>query len=176
MTVAVDLFGEPIAIVPPLPPAVRIRVVPCRLGDAARVVGELHRHHPPPMGGLFAVAVADENGKIRGVAVVGRPVARRLDTGGTAEVTRVATDGTRNACSMLYGACVRGAEALGYDNIVTYTLPAEGGASLRASGWTEDGEAGGGEWSCKSRPRRAASNPVLKTRWSRKLSPAGAKP
>lgn len=128
-----------------------LRLLPCTLTDAAAFVRQHHRHHRPPQGGLFAVAVGDD--AVRGVAIVGRPVARGLQDGWTAEVTRLATDGSRNACSMLYGACWRAARALGWRRLVTYTLPSEGGASLRAAGWRLIGEAGGGSWSCESRPR-----------------------
>jgi hypothetical protein len=77
------------------------------------------------------------------VAIVGRPVARRMDDGETVEINRVCTDGTRNACSLLLGAVRRAARALGYKRVITYTLPSEGGASLRAAGYRFDGEAGG---------------------------------
>ena len=63
-----------------------------------------------------------------------------LCDGRTVEVTRLCTDGTRNAASKLYGAIVRAAKALGYKRAFTYTLPEEGGASLKASGWKMDGE------------------------------------
>ena len=62
----------------------------------------------------------------------------------TLEVTRLCTDGTKNACSFLYGKAARAAFALGYRRIGTYTLPDEGGASLRAAGWKLIGERGGG--------------------------------
>lgn len=83
----------------------------------------------------------------------GRPVARVLQDGWTAEVTRLCTLGDKNACSMLYAASWRAARALGYRRLITYTLKSEGGASLRASGWRLVGEAGGGSWSRKNRPR-----------------------
>lgn len=79
--------------------------------------------------------------------MVGRPVARCLEDGLTVEVRRVATDGCPNACSALYGAAWRGSKALGYLKAITYTLPEEGGASLRGAGWKCAGEAGGGTWS-----------------------------
>ena len=123
-----------------------LTIVPVTVKAASAFVEQHHRHHPPPQGGLFAAAVA-EGDQVRGVAIVGRPVARRLDDGWTAEVIRVATDGARNACSKLYGACWRAARALGYRRLVTYTLPEEGGASLRGAGFTCIGEAGGGSWS-----------------------------
>lgn len=142
-----------------------LAVVPCTISDAREYVRQHHRHHHPPVGGLFAVAVADESGAVRGVAIVGRPVARMLQDGWTAEVTRVATDGTANACSMLYGACWRAARALGWRKLVTYTLPEEGGASLRAANWTVIGKAGGGSWNCASRPRVDKHPLQTKIRW-----------
>lgn len=106
----------------------RLEIVPCTISEAKAFVGQHHRHHNPPQGGLFAAAVADQAGVVRGVAVVGRPVARMATDGWTAEVIRVATDGCSNACSALYGACWRAARALGYKRLITYTLPEEGGA------------------------------------------------
>ena len=125
---------------------------PVTLSEAHAFVAQHHRHHKPSVGGLFAVAVNDGS-EVRGVAVIGRPVARGNADGYTAEVTRVCTLGDKNGCSMLYAACWRAAKALGYRRLITYTLPEEGGASLRGAGWKEIGRRGGGSWSCKSRPR-----------------------
>lgn len=121
-----------------------LRVVPTSLKAANEFVRKLHRHSRPVVGHRFAVGVADENGKLRGVAIVGRPVAPHLDDGTAAEIRRVCTDGTRNACSMLYGAARRVARAMGHEPIYTYTLPEEGGASLRAAGFRLDKEDAGG--------------------------------
>src|SRR5262245_36137843 len=127
-------------------------VVPCQLAEANAFVSQWHRHHQPVIGHKFSLAVADGD-TVRGVAIVGRPVSRMLDDGLTLEVARVATDGCRNGCSMLYGACRRATFALGYRRLVTYTLPSESGASLRGAGWKLLGSAGGGSWSRSSRPR-----------------------
>lgn len=121
-----------------------LRVVPASRTDVAAWIARVHRNHKPPAGDVFRLALVDETGAVRGVASVGRPVARMLDDGWTLEVNRVATDGVRNGCSLLYGACRRIAWTMGYRKIVTYTLPEEGGASLRASGWACDGASGGG--------------------------------
>src|SRR5690606_17415281 len=134
------------------------------ISDAREFIAQHHRHHAPPVSALFAVGVADGE-TIRGVAVVGRPVARGNQDGWTAEVTRVATDGARNACSVLYGACWRAARALGYRRLITYTLESEGGASLRAAGWKVVGEVRGRSWSCKSRPRVDRHPLQNKIRW-----------
>ena len=99
--------------------------------------------------------------------MVGRPVARMLDDGWTLEVTRVATDGCPNACSALYGAVWRAAKALGYRRVVTYTLPEEGGTSLRASGYKLVGKAGGGSWNRKDRPRVDLHPTQEKFKWEK---------
>jgi len=127
-------------------------VTPINLDEANAFVAKHHRHHKPVPGAKFCIAVS-EGQKVVGVAIVGRPVARRSDNGFTLEVNRCCTDGTKNACSMLYGAAWRAAKALGYLRLITYTLPSEGGASLRASNWKLIGERGGGNWNVPSRPR-----------------------
>jgi hypothetical protein len=142
-----------------------LRIVPISLKDANAYVARHHRHHKPVPGCKFAIGCrvlgVDEgvgadpvlDVDFSGVCIVGRPVSRHLDDGRTLELTRMCTDGTRNACSMLYGAAWRAAKALGYEKLITYTLPEEGGASLRASGWRLLGVRGGGSWSRPSRPR-----------------------
>jgi hypothetical protein len=104
------------------------------------------------IGHKFSIA-AVANEEVVGVVIVGRPVSRHRDDGLTLEVTRLCTDGTRNACSFLYGKAAKAAFAMGYRRIGTYTLPDEGGASLRAAGWTLIGETPGKSWSVPSRPR-----------------------
>lgn len=129
-----------------------MELTPISLAEANAFVAQFHRHHKAVPGCKFCMAVSDETG-VRGVAIVGRPVARMSDDGWTLEVNRVCTDGAKNACSMLYGAAWRATKALGYRKLITYTLPEEGGASLRAAGWRLIGKRGGGSWSCPSRPR-----------------------
>lgn len=129
-----------------------MEITPINLEEANAFVAKLHRHHKPVPGCKFAVAVS-EGDRVVGVAIVGRPVARLLDDGWTLEVNRCCTDGTMNACSMLYGASWRAAKALGYRRLITYTLPEEGGSSLKASNWKCLGLRGGGNWNTKSRPR-----------------------
>jgi hypothetical protein len=122
------------------------------LKEANDFVAALHRHHKPVIGHKFSLgAVLGE--KLVGVAIVGRPVARMRDDGSTLEVTRLCTDGTKNACSFLYAASARAAFALGYHRIGTYILASETGRSLAGAGWRMIGERGGGSWSRGSRPR-----------------------
>lgn len=120
--------------------------------EAFRFIEQHHRHHRPPQGAKFTIAVNDGE-KVVGVVVVGRPVARLLDDTWTAEVTRLCTDGTKNASSKLYSAAWRAARAMGYRRLITYTLATEPGTSLLASNWRLVGQAGGGTWSRKARPR-----------------------
>ncbi len=142
-----------------------MKVVPIHFKEANVFVKERHRHHGQVVGYKYAVAVATEDGTIRGVAIVVRPVARRLDDGLKLEVNRLATDGTPNACSALYGAAWRVARELGYDCLITYILATEPGTSLKAAGWTCVGEAGGGSWSVPSRPRQVRHPTGPKVRW-----------
>lgn len=125
---------------------------PITYKEACEFIKLHHRHHLPPQGWKFGIAVNDGE-KVVGVVTVGRPVSRVLDNGWTLEVTRLATDGTKHVCSMLYSAAWRAAKALGYKRLITYILIDEPGTSLKAAGWKCLYETDGGEWNCKSRPR-----------------------
>lgn len=144
----------------------RLELVPVSLKTANAYVAEHHRHNRPVAGCVSVVGVRREDGELCGVAVIGRPVARMLDDGYTAEVRRVCTDGTYNACSMLLRAAWRAVKALGYRKLITYTLPEEGGASLRAAGFKlVKTDAGGGRWNRPGRPA-ADTHPLgKKYRW-----------
>lgn len=132
-----------------------LTVTPVTLRQAQAFVDENHRHNSAPRGHKFSIGLEASGGLI-GVAIVGRPVAREYDDGKTAEVLRVCVlEGHPNANSKLYGACCRACKAMGYEKVITYTLPEEGGASLRASGFTVDGRAKKRSkgWDTPSRPR-----------------------
>jgi hypothetical protein len=146
---------------------VSLHLVPLRFRDAAAFVAMWHRHHQPPVGMVFAIGAADDDGVLHGVAIAGRPVARHLDNGQTLEVTRTATDGTANANSMLYAAAWRAAKALGYTRLITYTQAGETGASLRASGWRVIAQRPPRPgWTCPSRPRRTTGTEhIPRTLW-----------
>lgn len=133
--------------------AVSLAIQPITIGEARIFVGQHHRHHKPPVSALFAIAVNDGE-KVVGVVMVGRPVARMLQDGMTAEVTRLCVlDAQPNACSMLYAAAWRAAKALGYRRLITYILQSEPGTTLKAAGWKSLGIRGGGSWSRDSRKR-----------------------
>jgi hypothetical protein len=130
----------------------RLQHVRIDLAEANAFVAEHHRHHKPVVGHLFSLGAALDD-RIVGAVIVGRPVSRFRDDGRTAEVTRLCTDGTKNACSFLYGAAARAAFALGFGRIGTYILASEPGTSLTAAGWRLIGETPGRSWSVPSRPR-----------------------
>jgi hypothetical protein len=127
---------------------------PISIQDANELVKRWHRHHKRTLSALFAVAVARKGeAEPCGAAIIGRPVARILQDGWTAEVTRLVSDGTPNACSMLYAAAWRACRSLGYRRLGTYILDTEPGTSLVAAGWKMVGESGGGSWDRSNRPR-----------------------
>jgi len=156
-----------------------LRIRPVTFADAKQFVSDHHRHNKPPVGHKFSVGV-EQDGKLCGVAMAGRPVARALDDGKTLEVNRTCTDGTPNANSMLYGAVWRAAKAMGYERCVTYTQADEAGASLRAAGWVREKDLPPRKsWADSSVKLRDAKDPVgnggvARVRWEiRTTQPKG---
>ena len=139
----------------------RLTIVPVTIRQAKAFVALHHRHHVPPAGAKFALGVTDPDGCLRGVIMIGRPIARSFDDGLTAEVNRSATDGMPNANSALYGAAWRVCQAMGYRRLITYTQEGESGASLRGAGWqlvrTLPARKG---WADSSVAQRALRDPV----------------
>jgi hypothetical protein len=127
--------------------------IPLDFESAEEFTRRWHRHHLPAHGHKFSIG-ACKDGNLVGVVVVGRPVARLRNDGETLEVTRLCTDGTKNACSFLYGRAARAAFALGYRRIGTYIRVDEPGVSLRAAGWKLIGEKKARSWNMPNRPRR----------------------
>lgn len=144
-----------------------LRLIPCTLADAKAFTAAHHRRLPKAGAGhLWSIGVAVGTKPV-GVAIIGRPVARMLDDGYTVEVTRCTTDGTPNACSMLYSAAWRGAQARGYLAATTMTDADEAGASLRGAGWRALAAVSAyhNGWARASRPdRETAANPN-RLRW-----------
>lgn len=145
-----------------------LKLVPITLKEANELVGQEHRHHKPTVGHKFSIGVV-KDGKLVGAVIVGRPVARMTDFHTIAEVTRLVTDGTRNACSILYAAAARAAQAMGYERIQTFVLDSEPATSLRAASWTFDGLTEGGQWKHTAGPRRQDQPICPKQRWVKDL-------
>lgn len=144
----------------------KLDIVPISLAEANAFVERYHRHHKPVVGHKFSIGVANGT-RIVGVCIVGRPISRYLDDGFTLEVTRCCTDGTPNACSMLYAAAWRAARAMGYKKIITYILESENGASLKASSYKCIGKCGGLRWTGKRKPEVDLYPAQMKLRYER---------
>jgi hypothetical protein len=112
-----------------------LKIIPLDLKEANYLVKKLHRHHKPAVGHRFSLGVIDGEGNVIGCVIASRPIARLADQKFVLEITRVATDGSRNACSILLGAVSRTAKAMGYARVQTTTLSRESGSSLKAVGW-----------------------------------------
>lgn len=88
--------------------------------------------------------------------IAGRPVSRVLDNGLTLEILRTCAPAPRPrlanghadpALSMLIGASLRAAWALGYRKVISYTQGEETGSTYRACGFTLEEElAARGSW------------------------------
>lgn len=141
-------------------------ILPLDLREANEYVRRHHRHHGPARGCKFAIGVGMEgSAEVRGVAIVGRPVARHLQDGWTLEVTRLATDGVKGGCQALYAAAWRAARAMGYRRVITYIVRSESGVSLKAAGWRMVGEVPKRSWHRDLRPRIDKSEPQERLRW-----------
>jgi len=146
-----------------------MKLVHVELKEANAYVASKHRHHKPVTGHRFSLG-AEKGGKLVGVVIVGRPVARQTDQRNTLEVTRLCSDGTPNVCSFLYSAAARAGKLLGYHKIQTFILASEPGTSLRAAGWVKEITSPGGDWNCQSRGNRRTDQPQgQKERWAKIL-------
>lgn len=147
-----------------------LKLVHIELAEANLLIETLHRHHKRVQGHRFSIGCT-KNGKLIGAVVVGRPVARMTDQRNVVEVTRLVTDGSRNACSLLYAAAARAAGALAYAKIQTFILESESGVSLKAAGWKFEAWSEGGDWNRPSRNGRRVDQPWdRKQKWSKVLN------
>ena len=128
-------------------------LTPISLSEANAFVAPWHRHHKPVVGHKFSIG-CEADGRLAGVAIVGRPVSRYLDDGKTLEVNRLCTDGTKNACSFLYAAAARAARAISESSPIRWTPRAEQACTLLA------GAARGGQAALRGqvRERRRLDN------------------
>lgn len=148
-----------------------LRVIPIDLDIANQLVSMWHRHHKPVRGYKFALGVIDNEGLVHGGVIVGRPSARKIDFMTTLEVTRLVTDGTKNACSILYAAAACVAREMGYCKIITYILESEDGISLVSAGWKFESVTAGQQWKhTDGRPRRTDQPICDKKRWGKILN------
>lgn len=148
-----------------------MEIRPITFREASNFIAKYHRHHKPTVGHKFSIGLY-VNDTLIGCAVCGRPVSRYYDDGFTCEINRLCTDGTKNACSKLYGACCRIAKEMGYRKIITYILESESGSSLKASNFICEGKAGGVKWT-GTRDKGQSIPHEMKTRWVRNLIQVG---
>ena len=133
-----------------------LKIKPISLKLANEYVMNNHRHHDKVQGHKFSLSVWDED-RLCGVAIVGHPQSRMIDNDNVLEVLRLCTDGTYNACSILYARCARVGKDMGYKKIITYILESECGTSLKASGWhCEEEKCGGFAWGGAERGRKTS--------------------
>jgi hypothetical protein len=154
---------------------VTLRIVPLELDEANDLVSRWHRHHKPAVGHRFSIGVVDSSGEIVGAAIVGRPVARLTDYRSVLEVTRLVTNGTKNACSILYAATARVAREMGYEKIQTFILDEETGTSLVAAGWTYEAMTSASHTWNNRDGRRTDQPRTPKRRYSKVLNARAAK-
>lgn len=150
-----------------------LNIIPLELRELNELVDRLHRHHKPVQGHRFSIGCMDSKSReIVGGCSVGRPVARKVNPKQVLEVTRLVTNGHKNACSFLYSAAARVGRELGYQKIQTYILQEEDGTSLVAAGWIlEDDDCGGGQWKhTDGKPRRTDQPIQKKKRYSKILN------
>lgn len=151
-----------------------MKIIPCTYKTACDFVNEHHRHHKSSQGCKFCIGLINNSNELCGVAICGRPVSRYLDDGFTLEITRLCTDGTKNACSKLYSACCKVAKAMGYQRVITYILESETGASLKASNFICEGLAGGTQWTGVRQKKQLSlledkAPEEMKVRWTKQL-------
>lgn len=143
---------------------------PATIKQLNSFVEEHHRHHKKVVSHRFSL-LCYNNKEIVGACSVGRPVARNCDPYLTAEVTRLVTNGTKNACSILYAASARICKEMGFKRIQTYILETEPGTSLKASGWAFDHISQGGQWKHTDGKARRTDQPICKKQlWLKELN------
>ena len=108
-------------------------VIPLSLKQANEFVTKYHRHNKKCTGHKFSIG-AEYKGKLVGVAIIGRPVARKLDNQFTLEINRncVLNDAPKGTCSFLYAKAIKIWQSMGGKKIITYSLTTESGSSLKA--------------------------------------------
>ena len=157
----------------------KLRLVPVSFSAARAFIGRHHRHCGPPHAWRFGAGVMNGSA-LMGVVIVGNPVAPAFNGRGIVEVNRLCVRDDLdpmlrwNCCSKLYAHAAAEAERRGFNRIITYTRADEDGASLRASGWTSEGAAGGQGWHSARRARSNTNAWIAKERWSRELRPKRA--
>lgn len=149
---------------------ITLSIIPISYSVAKDFINHHHRHHRSPQGQKFALGLTDGNNLI-GVVTAGRPVSRHMDDGQTLEVTRCCVKEIyKNGVSKLYSHVCKVAQAMGYKQVITYTLATETGTSMKAANFNLVRKSKGGSWNCEARERTDKHPITEKYLWLRKVS------
>ncbi|MGW4958207.1 XF1762 family protein [Nonomuraea sp. NPDC004186] len=144
----------------------RLIIVPVALRTARAFIAWSHRYLLPPRSAKFVLGVNTEDGTPVGVVTAGRPTAHVFNDGFTIEITRLATDGTPNACSALLAAAWRAAKAMGYRRLIIYTRAGEPGTSLQAAGLRRVAPSACRGWNTLGRPLASpGADDIVRIMW-----------
>ena len=144
-------------------------LVPVKLKKLNAYIEDNHRHHGRIRTDFFRVGCQVDE-RLAGVVSAGLPNAPMLCKKPTCcEVTRLCTDMTHSAGSLLLGAIVRAGLSLGYRRFVSYTRVDELGTVYRAANWWPVACVKGREWNTgnkRSRKGRKPSTEIIdRIRW-----------
>lgn len=150
------------------------RIIPLGLREANDFVEAHHRHSARTSndGGKFAIGL-EHDGKLVGVAIVGRPIARgiqQMHGPGTAELLRccIGPGAPEGSGKKLNSRCKRIWQLMGGVRLVTYTLASESGGSLSGAGFKKEAFVPGRQWSGSKRGDRPIADQP-KFRWGAAL-------
>ncbi|MBG95089.1 MAG: hypothetical protein CL793_07540 [Chloroflexi bacterium] len=146
------------------------------LESVKQFVRENHRHAPaPPAGWRWGYTIWAGDFML-GVAMVGRPAARRIDGTKVIDVSRVcvsrraSAEVAENACSMVYARAARDGAKAGFERVITYTIAGEPAAGCRAAGMEVEHRSRSGNWNRAGRRRNSRNSTRPKVRWGKECA------
>ena len=149
-----------------------LRCIPLTLKDANKFVKEFHRHNKDCRGHRFSIGAIYKD-ELVGVAIIGRPIARKLDQKLIAEVLRncVKPAAPKGTCSFLYSKAIQVWQVLGGKKVITYTLETEKGSSLKAVSFKNVSKTPVFKYGWTNRKNRILpeTQKVRKVRWEKEL-------
>jgi hypothetical protein len=150
--------------------AKHLRCIPLTLKDANKFVNQYHRHSKNCRGHRFSIGAIYKD-ELVGVAIIGRPIARKLDQKLIAEVLRncVKPTAPKGTCSFLYSKAIQVWQVLGGKKVITYTLETEPGSSLKAVNFNAAAKTGFFKGGWQNRDNRREYTPIRKIRWEKSL-------
>ena len=89
-----------------------MKIVPLSVADAQAFLGEHARHYATSAEPIWAIGLQDDEGKLRGAAVLGR------SRDGDAELAHIYCDGSYQGYTLLYGTSWRALKAMGFEKLI----------------------------------------------------------